>query len=116
MLPLLPFIDPLILLLAPPVLCCILQDMAQVLTNDKFFASNHRVLQSSGRDRYSRAFFFNPSHSADIQPLQIEAVGGEATRMESLLGSQVLPISQASFGMITEQEPCRQLAFKHCCC
>lgn len=50
-------------------------DMAQVATNDKFFASNHRVLQSSSRPRYSRAFFFNPSHSVDIQPLQVEAVG-----------------------------------------
>lgn len=26
-------------------------DMAQVLTNDKFFASNHRVLQSKDSDR-----------------------------------------------------------------
>jgi hypothetical protein len=50
--------------------------MAQVATNDKFFASNHRVLQSSTRERFSRAFFFNPSHSVDIQPLQLEAVGG----------------------------------------
>jgi isopenicillin N synthase-like dioxygenase len=54
--------------------------MAQVATNDKFFASNHRVLQSSVRERYSRAFFFNPSHSVDIKPLQVEAVGGGSPR------------------------------------
>lgn len=44
-------------------------DMAQVLTNDGFLASNHRVLQSSTHDRYSRAFFWNPVYNADIQPL-----------------------------------------------
>lgn len=43
-------------------------DMAQVFTNDAFYASNHRVLKSSGIERYSRAFFFNPSFKADIAP------------------------------------------------
>lgn len=43
--------------------------MAQVLSNDHFIAANHRVLQSSTYDRYSRAFFFNPKSSADIAPL-----------------------------------------------
>lgn len=44
-------------------------DMAQVLSNDHFVASDHRVLQSSSHDRFSRAFFFNPAYKADIQPL-----------------------------------------------
>ena len=43
--------------------------LLQVLTNDVFVASNHRVLRSTAHDRYSRAFFFNPVYSADIQPL-----------------------------------------------
>jgi len=51
-------------------------DMAQVLTNDVFVASNHRVLRSTAHDRYSRAFFFNPVYSADIQPLPSLAASG----------------------------------------
>jgi isopenicillin N synthase-like dioxygenase len=47
----------------PAVLPCM-----QVFTNDAFYASNHRVLKSVGRERYSRAFFFNPSFKADIAP------------------------------------------------
>lgn len=43
-------------------------DMAQVFTNDAFFASNHRVLKSTAMERYSRAYFFNPSFKADITP------------------------------------------------
>lgn len=41
---------------------------AQVFTNDAFYASNHRVLKSCGTERYSRAYFFNPSYKADIAP------------------------------------------------
>eukprot|EP00879_Flechtneria_rotunda_P009471 GHRR01009914.1.p1 GENE.GHRR01009914.1~~GHRR01009914.1.p1 ORF type:complete len:398 (+),score=78.90 GHRR01009914.1:2576-3769(+) len=57
--------------LVPPVpgaLTINVGDMAQVFTNDRFYASNHRVLQSELSPRYSRAFFFNPSHGANIEP------------------------------------------------
>lgn len=55
-------------------------DMAQVLSNDHFVASDHRVLKSSTHDRYSRAFFFNPRVRADIQPLpSLAAADGELT-------------------------------------
>jgi isopenicillin N synthase-like dioxygenase len=40
----------------------------QVFTNDAFYASNHRVLKSVSSERYSRAYFFNPSFKADIAP------------------------------------------------
>lgn len=49
----------------------------QVFTNDAFYASNHRVLKSVGVERYSRAFFFNPSFKADITPSpQLTIAGG----------------------------------------
>lgn len=57
-------------------------DMAQVLTNDLFVASNHRVLQSTSRERYSRAFFFNPMYTADIEPLQ-SLTQGEANSTQN---------------------------------
>jgi hypothetical protein len=49
-------------------LLSLLLPSTQVFTNDAFYASNHRVLKSSGIERYSRAFFFNPSFKADIAP------------------------------------------------
>lgn len=42
---------------------------AQVLTNDRYRASNHRVRAMSKRERFSAAFFFNPAYDAEIKPL-----------------------------------------------
>jgi isopenicillin N synthase-like dioxygenase len=65
----------LLLLLLLPVPCGL-----QVFTNDAFYASNHRVLKSVGVERYSRAFFFNPSFKADIAPSpQLTIAGGQST-------------------------------------
>lgn len=49
----------------------------QVFTNDAFFASNHRVLKSTGVERYSRAYFFNPSFKADITPSRDLTIASE---------------------------------------
>lgn len=51
-------------------------DMAQVFSNDAFYASNHRVLRSVGAERYSRAYFFNPSAQASIAPRTDLAIAG----------------------------------------
>lgn len=58
--------------LVPPVAGALVVnagDMLQVLSNDRFVAANHRVLASTTRERFSRAFFFNPSADAVIEPL-----------------------------------------------
>jgi isopenicillin N synthase-like dioxygenase len=46
-------------------------DMVQVWSNDKFVAPLHRVLASGKAERYSAPFFYNPSYSADVQPIVV---------------------------------------------
>jgi isopenicillin N synthase-like dioxygenase len=44
-------------------------DIVQVWSNDRYRAPLHRVLANSERERYSAAFFFNPSYETDYAPL-----------------------------------------------
>lgn len=41
----------------------------QMLTGGRFSSTPHRVINRSGGDRYSFAFFANPGHQATIEPL-----------------------------------------------
>lgn len=44
-------------------------DMLQVWSNDRFVASNHRVLGSSEQARYSAPYFYNPAYDTVCSPL-----------------------------------------------
>jgi len=44
-------------------------DMVQVWSNDRYPAALHRVIAPSVRDRYSAAFFLNPSYETTYEPL-----------------------------------------------
>ena len=44
-------------------------DIVKVWSNDLYHAALHRVVASTGQDRYSIPYFFNPVYSADYQPL-----------------------------------------------
>jgi isopenicillin N synthase-like dioxygenase len=44
-------------------------DMMARWTNDSFVSTLHRVVNATGRDRYSIPFFFGPSYAATIAPL-----------------------------------------------
>jgi isopenicillin N synthase-like dioxygenase len=46
-----------------------LGDIAQVWSNDQYKAALHRVLTNSVRQRYSMAFFLNPSYETTYEPL-----------------------------------------------
>ncbi len=44
-------------------------DMMARWTNDLFTSTYHRVINTSGRDRYSMPFFFDPDFNADLTAL-----------------------------------------------
>lgn len=44
-------------------------DMLHRMSNGKLLSTPHRVINTSGRERYSVPFFFDPNVSADIAPL-----------------------------------------------
>jgi len=52
----------------PDTIVVNMSDMLQVLTNDNYRASLHRVLPVPGRDRYSIVYFSMPRHDALIEP------------------------------------------------
>ena len=45
-------------------------DMVQIWSNNRYKAAEHRVRASTTRDRYSIAFFYNPSYDAVVEPLK----------------------------------------------
>jgi isopenicillin N synthase-like dioxygenase len=52
-------------------------DMLQVWSNDRFRAPLHRVRASKSRDRYSIAYFLNPSRDCVVEPLSPSFATGE---------------------------------------
>jgi isopenicillin N synthase-like dioxygenase len=45
--------------------------MHQVWTNGLYAAPEHRVRRSTSAERFSAPFFYNPSYSADVQPMPL---------------------------------------------
>jgi len=61
---------------APPVpgaYVCNIGDMLEQMTHGLYRSTPHRVLNRTGRSRLSWPFFFDPSFSARMEPLEIEA-------------------------------------------
>ena len=46
--------------------------MVKRISNDRFKSTLHRVINKSGKERYSLPFFFEPSFNALLKPLCAE--------------------------------------------
>lgn len=55
-----------------------LGEVMKIWTNGLFMATPHRVINRSGRERYSIPFFMNPTHDAIITPILSKAGDGRA--------------------------------------
>ena len=44
-------------------------DMAQIYSNNRYHAPEHRVLTNPNKDRISAPFFYNPAYDSAVKPL-----------------------------------------------
>ncbi|HYH99321.1 isopenicillin N synthase family dioxygenase [Hyalangium sp.] len=64
---------------APPVpgsFVCNIGDMLDRMTRGVYRSTPHRVQNRAGRDRLSLPFFFDPSWTAEVHPIEDAALGG----------------------------------------
>ena len=60
-------------------------DILHRWSNGRFISTPHRVINRSGRARYSNPFFFDPSVKAHIEPLASCAVEGAEPQFEPVM-------------------------------
>lgn len=68
---------------APPIPGSFVMNVGDILarwSNDVFVSTPHRVINRSGRERYSQPFFFDPSMDATIEALSVCVPAGEAPK------------------------------------
>lgn len=59
----------------PNTFVCNIGDMLERMTGRRYTSTLHRVRNTSGRDRLSFPFFFDPTWDAVVQPLPLEPAG-----------------------------------------
>ena len=73
---------------APPIPGTFVMNVGDILarwSNDRFVSTPHRVINRSGRERYSQPFFFDPSMDHTISALPVCVPEGEAPKYEPVI-------------------------------
>ena len=73
---------------APPIPNTFVMNVGDILSrwsNGRFASTPHRVINRSGRERYSQPFFFDPDMASEITPFAACVPPGEAPRFEPVL-------------------------------
>lgn len=67
-------------------------------TNDRFASTLHRVINRSGRERFSIATFYDPSYTAVVDPRDLGTSDGECRYQPVAAGEHIVGRINASFG------------------
>ncbi len=78
---------------APPIEGAFNVNIGEMLTrwtNGKFKATPHRVVNTTGQNRYSVPFFFATNYDVNITPLDVCVENGSSPRYEEVLAGEYL--------------------------
>jgi len=85
---------------APPIegtLVCNTGDLLQRWTNDRFLSTVHRVINRSGRRRFSMPLFYDPASTAVIDPLHLGVSASEAKHQPISTGEHIQSRNRRNF-------------------
>lgn len=86
---------------APPIpgtLVINVADLLQRWTNDRYVSTPHRVLNASGRERFSIASFYDPDFKAVIDPADLGVPRADCHHEPTTSGAHILGRIERSFG------------------
>ncbi len=86
---------------APPIPGTLVINVGDLLgrwTNDRYASTPHRVLNKSGRERFSIATFYDPDYTANVDPRMLGVSDAESHSEPVSAGDHILGRIQRSFG------------------
>lgn len=82
----------------PGTLVVNVADLLQRWTNDRYTSTPHRVLNKSGRERFSIATFYDPDFKAVVDPRRLGIDGAQCKYEPITAGAHILGRIERSFG------------------
>ncbi|HWT38400.1 MAG TPA: 2OG-Fe(II) oxygenase family protein, partial [Paraburkholderia sp.] len=86
---------------APPVEGSFVVNVGDLLarwTNDRFRSTLHRVINASGRERYSIATFYDPTYTSTVDPRDLGTAAADSRYEPVAAGDYILGRINSSMG------------------
>ncbi|RDW69867.1 hypothetical protein BP6252_08887 [Coleophoma cylindrospora] len=93
---------------APPINGCFIVnvgDQLQRMTNNLYISTKHRVMNYSGKERYSVPFFFSVNWETVIEPIQELLQEGDSAEAANVTAGQMYKDTMVGFHLIAESDP-----------